>query len=186
MTEKELSKDRFQILSRFANVFSLTYTRYKDLQKAEAQAREAQIEAALERVRARSMAMHRSDEMLEVGELVYRELSVLGIASMTSGITLMDQEGKIDWYYMVNPNDGSLMKEPMGIPRDETKIMQSLTQGWQEMKPCHVIALNERETVKHQTYIAENSVNFDLSAEELISLTPKKLNLQSFNFKQGF
>jgi HAMP domain-containing protein len=45
------------ILQRFASVFTLTYTRFLDLQKAEAQAREAQIEASLERVRARAMAI---------------------------------------------------------------------------------------------------------------------------------
>ena len=33
------------VLERFAQVFDLTYTRFLDLQKAEAQAREAQIEA---------------------------------------------------------------------------------------------------------------------------------------------
>ena len=38
-------------LKRFGKVFEQTYTRFLDLQKAEAQAREAQIEAALERVR---------------------------------------------------------------------------------------------------------------------------------------
>jgi len=42
---------------RFGKVFQQTYTRFLDLQKAEAQAREAQIEAALERVRSRTLAM---------------------------------------------------------------------------------------------------------------------------------
>ena len=41
---------------RFAKVFEQTYTRFLDLQKAEAQARESQIQLALERVRARTMA----------------------------------------------------------------------------------------------------------------------------------
>ena len=40
------------VLMRFGKVFQQTYTRFLDLQKAEAQARESQIEAALERVRA--------------------------------------------------------------------------------------------------------------------------------------
>ena len=40
------------------------------LQKAEAQAREAQIQAALERVRARTMAMQRSDELAEVANII--------------------------------------------------------------------------------------------------------------------
>ena len=43
------------IFKRFAKVFEQTYTRFLDLQKAEAQAREAQIEAALEKVRSTSL-----------------------------------------------------------------------------------------------------------------------------------
>ena len=49
-----------QIFKRFAQVFDQTYTRFLDLQKAEAQAREATIEASLEKVRGRAMAMHNS------------------------------------------------------------------------------------------------------------------------------
>ena len=54
ITEKPCGE--VQIFKRFAQVFEQTYTRFLDLQKAEAQAREAQIEAALERVRAASLA----------------------------------------------------------------------------------------------------------------------------------
>ena len=50
-------------LNALESVFEQTYTRFLDLQKAEAQAREAQIEAALERVRSRTMAMQQSDEL---------------------------------------------------------------------------------------------------------------------------
>ena len=49
-----------KICARFAAVFEQTYTRFLDLQKAESQAREAQIEAALERVRSQSMGMQNS------------------------------------------------------------------------------------------------------------------------------
>jgi hypothetical protein len=44
--------DKRKVLKRFTAVFSLTFRRFLDLKQAEAQAREAQIEAALERVRA--------------------------------------------------------------------------------------------------------------------------------------
>ena len=53
-SDKEISKETFQLLERFANVFDGTYTRFLDLQKAEKQTREAEIELALERVRART------------------------------------------------------------------------------------------------------------------------------------
>ena len=61
------------VFVRFARVFEQTYTRFLDLKQAEAQAREAQIEASLERVRSRAMAMHRSDELREVLKVIYQE-----------------------------------------------------------------------------------------------------------------
>ncbi len=51
------------LLRRAASVFDLAYRRFTDLQKAESQAREAQIETALERVRAKTIAMHNSDDL---------------------------------------------------------------------------------------------------------------------------
>jgi hypothetical protein len=56
------SEDDNAIIRRFAFVFQQSYTRFLDLQKAEAQAREAQIEAALEKIRSRSLAMHKSND----------------------------------------------------------------------------------------------------------------------------
>src|SRR5437764_11582150 len=38
------SEEDQQVMKRFASVFTLTFQRYKDLQKAEAQARESQIQ----------------------------------------------------------------------------------------------------------------------------------------------
>jgi hypothetical protein len=49
-TLEPLSQENFNILLRFAKVFDQTYTRFNDLKLAESQAREAKIEAALERV----------------------------------------------------------------------------------------------------------------------------------------
>ena len=49
-----LRKRMYAILKRFAKVFEQAYVRFLDLKKAEAQAREAMIEASLERIRAQS------------------------------------------------------------------------------------------------------------------------------------
>ena len=60
------SENDYEILKRFSKVFEQAYVRFLDLQKAEAQAKEAQIEAALERVRSRAMAMQSSEELNEL------------------------------------------------------------------------------------------------------------------------
>jgi hypothetical protein len=64
------SDEEKEITRRIANEFGNVYQRFLDLQKAEAQAKEAQIEAALERVRSRTMAMQHSDELTDVARSV--------------------------------------------------------------------------------------------------------------------
>jgi hypothetical protein len=86
-----LNLESYNILSRFAKVFDLTYTRFLDLQKAEAQAREAQIEAALERVRSRTMGMHKSDELREVVAALFTQLQQIGFDIKFCSIALIDK-----------------------------------------------------------------------------------------------
>ena len=174
------------IFKRFAQVFEQAYTRFLDLLKAEAQAKEAQIEVSLERVRARTMAMHKSEELLDAGSLLYHELLKFGISNLTSGYCLMEADEKFGWNYIANQIDGAVLPKPMGIPHNETDVMRSIAQSWKKQEPFHIIELNEAETVIHQTFIAERTINFYMTAEELIARTPKRLALQTFNFKQGY
>ena len=74
-----IGAERLEMLKRFRNVFDLAYKRYTDITKAEAQAREAQIEAALERVSSRSMAMHKSEELSDVISIVSEQLQQLKV-----------------------------------------------------------------------------------------------------------
>jgi hypothetical protein len=72
-------KESLETLVRFAGVFDLAYKRFMDLQKAEAQAREAEIQLALERVRARSLAMHHTSELQEVVNITAQQLHGIGM-----------------------------------------------------------------------------------------------------------
>ncbi|MCK6561446.1 ATP-binding protein [bacterium] len=120
--------DENAALMRFGKVFQQTYTRFLDLQKAEAQAREAQIEAALERVRARAMAMHHSDDLDKVNKEILNQLNWLQVPDLT-GVTfyLIDEHGWVKaWDFsspgnMGNPNSYALQYdfkkyEMMGEP----------------------------------------------------------------------
>jgi signal transduction histidine kinase len=90
-----LSEEESEILVRFAKVFEQTYTRFLDMQKVEAQAREAQIEAALERVRSRSMAMQKSEELREVIQVIFEQLLQLNFRISNAGF-LMDYKENDD------------------------------------------------------------------------------------------
>lgn len=65
-TYTPLSKDELDLFGRFLKVFELAYRRYLDIEKAHAQAREAQIEASLEKVRAVAMGMYKAVDLLNV------------------------------------------------------------------------------------------------------------------------
>ncbi|MDM9630940.1 sensor histidine kinase [Robiginitalea aurantiaca] len=93
-TQNPLSEEANRVLERFASVFGQTYRRYLDLQKAEAQAREAQIEAALERIRARAMAMHSTDELTDVLGVLFDQFDFLGINPVLTHLTLFDEENE--------------------------------------------------------------------------------------------
>ena len=79
------------LFKRFHQVFSLAYQRFRDIQKAEAQTREAQIEAALERVRSKALAMHDSHDISETSSAAFEELKKLGIHSIRSGVGLLTE-----------------------------------------------------------------------------------------------
>lgn len=80
LQNEQLPEEDLLVIHRFAEVFDFAYTRFLDLQKAEAQAREAKIEAALERVRSRSLAMHKTDELQSIIQKVHQELLNLNIS----------------------------------------------------------------------------------------------------------
>ena len=79
------------ILKRFRNVFNLSYQRYIDITTAEAQAKEARIEATLEKIRSRSLAMHHSNELTSVISVMFEKLKELNVLLGTVAIWLFDK-----------------------------------------------------------------------------------------------
>ena len=85
------SPDALRVLERFSVLFGLAYSRHRALQQAEGQARLSQIEAALERVRARALAMQRSADLAAVVGAVIHELGELGVHTLRSGFAVLDE-----------------------------------------------------------------------------------------------
>ncbi|MBD0849284.1 ATP-binding protein [Maribacter arenosus] len=120
MIKRQLDDDEKKILNRFSKEFQRTYTRFLDLQKAEAQAREAQIETALEKVRSQSLAMHSSDEMQQVANAVYDQLKELGLVMDAVGMSGIIEE-KQDYDVWIG---GVPMGKALRIPYNKTTKVQ--------------------------------------------------------------
>ena len=74
-----------------------------DLVKAETQAREAEIQLALERVRARTMAMQKSEELQEVVSVLYEQLDHLDLVELGCELILCDEQNEMLEYWHTNP-----------------------------------------------------------------------------------
>ncbi len=67
------------ILTKFGNNFEQVYTRFQDLKKVEHQAREAQIETALERIRSTALSMRHSSDLIQTVNAILQQITTLGV-----------------------------------------------------------------------------------------------------------
>lgn len=105
-TYQAINENELEIFKRFHLVFKLAYSRFMDIQLAEAQAREAQIEAAVERVRAQSMAMHHPDDLDKVNKELLAQLTRLEISGLTGvSFYLIDQNEIVTVWDLSSPGN---------------------------------------------------------------------------------
>src|SRR6201987_5514323 len=69
--------------------------------------RELEIEAALERVRSRAMAMHSSEELNALAGILFNELKQLDIDLIRCVILILDSDTRSGRWLMANPEDPS-------------------------------------------------------------------------------
>ena len=171
------------IFIRFAKVFEQTYTRFLDLQKAEAQTREAQIELGLERVRARAMAMQKSDELADAAQLLYREFGNLDINTFSCGYMFVDEAKQTQTAWVVLP-DGSLLPNFIVFPLNGDQVLDSRYKDWKEKKPIHVFELQGEANKEHHRFLANYVPLFVV--DDIFSKIPDRIIFNCANFSDGY
>jgi hypothetical protein len=78
------------------------------------QAREAQIELSLERVRSKAMAMQSSQDLMETISVFYHEVETLSITPRRCGVGLIDKETRTVELSTLNSVDGGNSIEVVG------------------------------------------------------------------------
>jgi hypothetical protein len=147
ITYKQITESH-NIFKRFAKVFEQTYTRFLDLQKAEAQAREAQIEASLERIRSRTMGMQRSNEILEVAGLLHKELLYLGIRQFAAcGYIEVEEENNRQRSWLTNPDGNSV--DAFYLPLTGERIFDERYNAWKRKETLFCQVVYAEDLKKH-------------------------------------
>ena len=159
------SDEENKILMRFGKVFQQTYTRFLDLQKAEAQAREAQIEAALERVRSRTLAMQKSDELAETAAVLFQQLVALGIEPNRLYISIINGEnGETEFW--ITDEDGTKVSTAFSANMNENITFRRMYEGWKQQQKSLVIDMQGEELQKYFRHLASIGVPFKGGLEQ--------------------
>ena len=119
-SNKIFSAEENEIFKRFAKVFDQSYTRFLDLQNAEAQARESQVQLGLERVRARTMAMQKSDELQDAAIILFQQIKSLGVETGSCGFNTWNKDEKAATVWMSSAEGG--LQAPFKMPHTESEI----------------------------------------------------------------
>ena len=180
------SEHENDIILRMSQVFEQAYVRFLDLQKAEAQAREAQIEAALERVRSRTMAMHNSKELAEAAAVLFEQLRGLGGKLWSCGFVLCEKDNPIDEQWMSIPEAGML--PPQYIPHEEDPTHHNMYKAWLRREPIYIEEVSgERNESIIQFLMSIPSVMMNLEGLLQIGFKPPAYQkLHAVSFSKGY
>jgi len=166
-----LSAEHFDILLRFAKVFELTYTRFNDLQKAEAQAREAEIQLALERVRARTMAMQKQNDLLGVLDLLVEQLLKLGVNLQVANFSNGIPRGDWDLWIEVVADGGTIFNNYVHFPRVDHPYFHHVEKNIETFKKdgtdLFKDVFSKEEKDSWQDYINTQTIYKNLTSEEI-------------------
>jgi signal transduction histidine kinase len=177
--------DSHDIFKRFAKVFEQTYTRFLDLQKAEAQAREARIEAALEKIRARTMGMQHSDELPEAANLLFLEVQALGIPSWSAGYNILEDDKKSAMCWM---SSEEVLQKPFQLRlwgEDSFDEMREFILSDQTMLVQELGGKAIEDHYRHMKSFPDLKPTFDEIDEKGLSLPTYQIN-HLCKFTQGF
>lgn len=163
-----LAEDKVQVLKRFAKVVDLAYTRMLDLQNAEEQAREARIEASLERVRSKAMSMHSSQDLASTIGVFYRELETLNLTPRRCGVGLLNKDNRIaELSVMSQGPDGATVEVIGSAIMEGHPVLEQVYENWQTQQEFHPV-LRGNEIKKYNQALRPQIPIPDLPAEAVM------------------
>ncbi len=176
--------EAYDIFRRFTKVFEQTYTRFLDLQKAEAQAREAQIETALEKVRGRTMAMQKGEELQDVVVLLYKELIALGVTNFAScGYVEINEKTSRQLTWVTNPGGDSLGL--FYLPLTGDAVFDERYKAWKRQQIVFHQTVGGKKRLEHLEY-AITTFQSKEAEEMVLNQFPDPTVFYCFNFSHGY
>jgi signal transduction histidine kinase len=183
VTSKAVPEDELQIFRRFSSVLSLTYRRFNDLQKAEAQAREAQIEVALERVRSKTLAMHNSQDVGEAIGTLFDELLKLGVdKSIRCGVGIMTDSDFMEVWAVTSISTGNVDLIKGKLNMTIHPLLVGVKNAWKNKEQTFSYELIGQDLIEYYRAL-NDSHEYPIHVD--LETLPKKIIHNSYYFPEG-
>ncbi len=182
VTSRPLTEEECTIMIQFARVFGLIYTRFIDMQKAEAQTRDALRQNSLDRVRAEIASMRNADDLEHITPLIWRELVTLGVPFFRCGIFIVDEKSQHVHSYLSTPDGRSLAV--LHLPFDGAETTQNIVSNWRQK----TVYKDHWDRQQFQDWVQAMASQRQISTVEQYqagAVAPESLSLQFIPFSQG-
>src|SRR5664280_232154 len=146
----QLTKDELQKELKKKNS-ALERLKRKTRIDAEQYARESQIQLALERVRARTMAMQKSDELPEAANLLFQQVQSLGMPAWAAGYCIWDNEDKTSATAWMG-TEGRI-QPPFRAPLTEEPTFIHMREAWERGESFFVEEISGEAIKTHYEYM---------------------------------
>jgi hypothetical protein len=118
-----------------------------------------QMEASLERVRSRTLAMQKSDELAETAGVLFWQLMTLGIAPNRLSIAFIkDESGYAEFW--ITDEDGSKLNSGFAANLHENRSFQKMFDGWQAGSKSITIDMQGKELQEYVQHRSSLNVPF--------------------------
>ena len=181
------SKADNDVLKRITKVFDQAYTRFLDIQKAEKQAREAQVEAALEKIRNRTLLMKDSGELNEAVAVFFQQFQSLDLLPKEARTYFCDINAETDTAEVwMTHADGTVMTDSHQTPLTRSASMSQFYEGWKQGKPIVVRNYSGKTLKDYLKFVSSlPHVKRDKDYQKLFRSPPKQVVMTDANFLQG-
>ena len=176
------SAEAIQIMQRFANSFHLAYTRYEDLQMAEARARDAVKSASLDRVRGEIASMRTTEDLQRITPLVWNELTTLGVPFIRCGVFIIDETSERVQVYLSTPDGGALAALNMSFAANT--LTSQAVEYWRKGK-VYQDHWTQEQFINWSKSLVEQGYIPNQSSYRGKAQAPESLHLNFIPFTQG-
>ncbi len=120
------------------------------MKQAEAQAREAQIEVALERIRARALAMRNSEELTEVAKVLREQMGFLGQQDLeTSAVQLYEEDAEniLSWraFRLGSARKGEISYSQISVPKNSCTLIIEMLKKFYSGENNYTVVVSGRK-----------------------------------------